>query len=165
MSALTLIGMPGSGKSTIGKLIAHQLGWNFVDLDILILEKTSVSHDKILDEQGQEALLKLENDLTVELPFTNLVFSPGGSIIYSQEAMEKIKHESKIIYLELPLTEIQRRLGNNADNSRGIVDFKEKGYVGLYTERTPVYERYAHHIIPCLDLDITTIVERVLRHV
>ncbi len=159
MSTLTLVGMPGSGKSTIGKLVAGKLGWNFVDLDLLILEKTGESHDKILERNGREALLKLENSLTLELPFTKLVFSPGGSIIYSSQAMEKIKRESKIIYLALPLAEIIRRL---ADNSRGIVDFKEKGYTGLYAERTPIYAQYAHYTIPCIGLNMNNIAEKVL---
>lgn len=147
LKAITMIGMPGSGKSSIGKELAKRLGWKFVDLDILILEKTGLSHDRILAEQGRQALLDLENQFTLELPFEKIVFSPGGSIVYSAEAMEKISEGSVVVYLAVPLTEIMRRLGDDENNDRGIVDVKEKGLTGLYNERTNLFEDFAHHVI------------------
>lgn len=147
LNAISLIGMPGSGKSTIGKRLANELGWEFVDLDLVILEKTGISHDKILAEEGRQALLDLENRFTLELQFEKIVFSPGGSLVYSPAAMDKAVKESVMLYLEVPLSEIVSRLGNNADNSRGIVDFKEKGFAGLFAERTPLFKQYARHTI------------------
>jgi shikimate kinase len=81
---ITLIGMPGSGKSTIGKLLAKKSDRKFIDLDILIKVKSGKSHTDILAEQGDSALLKLEEFYTLGLDFTDTVFSPGGSIVYSR---------------------------------------------------------------------------------
>jgi shikimate kinase len=147
MKGVTLIGMPGSGKSTVGKNLAELLQWKFVDLDKLILEKEGVSHDKILNIKGREELLRLENNYTLGLNLQEVVFSPGGSIVYSPEAMEKLKSETFIIYLDVPLEEIKRRIGDNAGNGRGVVDFKEKGIEGLFAERVPLYQTCAHYTI------------------
>ena len=124
MKGITLIGMPGSGKSTIGKKLAERLKFRFVDLDELIKEKIGRSHAEILEKDGRDALINLENQLTLELNFENTIFSPGGSIIYSLVAMEKLRAETTVIYLELQLQEIQKRLGKNP-NSRGIVGLQE----------------------------------------
>lgn len=158
MKSITLIGMPGSGKSTIGRLLARRLKVRFIDLDELIHEKEKKSHSQILKENGEKELLKLEEIYTLGLDFSSLVFSPGGSIVYSPKAMEKIKKESKIIYLELPFSEIKNRLGRHAA-TRGIVRLTEKGLKGLFEERTPLYQSFAYHIINCnglLDIEIVS---------
>ena len=146
-NAITLIGMPTSGKSTIGKILAKKLGWDFVDLDDLIKEKTGKSYDEILDRDGEKRLLDLENQLTLELDFgKGLVFSPGGSIIYSLEAMKKIKNETRIIYIELPFFEIEKRLKERPIKG-GIIGLKEKGLKKLFEERSLVYSKFADDII------------------
>lgn len=160
MKGITLIGMPGAGKSTIGKLLAKKLGYKFVDLDFLIKEKEGRSHADILEKDGVEALLGVEEKHTLDLDLDKIVFSPGGSIIYSPEAMEKLKDETRIIYLELPLGDIKKRLGKNIE-TRGIVGLKEKGPENLFQERTPLYESFADHIIHCANLEDKKIVEKI----
>ena len=146
-NAITLIGMPASGKSTIGKILAKKLGWDFVDLDDLIKEKTGKSYDEILEQDGEQKLLDLEDQLTLDLDLgKGLVFSPGGSIIYSSEAMEKIKNETRVIYIDLSLAEIEKRLKERPIKG-GIVGLKEKGLKKLFEERDLAYKKFTDDII------------------
>ena len=161
MKGITLVGMPGSGKSTVGQILAKQLGWNFVDLDILIKEKIGKTHQEILEEQGEKEFIKLEGKLTTVLNFENTVFSPGGSIIYSEDAIEKLRNETEIFYLNLPLQEIKKRLGEGIDY-RGIVGLKEKGIEALFEERVPAYKSCAHHTLDCHGFDEKKIAEGIL---
>lgn len=185
MKGITLIGMPGAGKSTIGKTLADRLGFQFVDLDVLICEKEGRSHDQISREKGDAELMRLEEKYTLELDFSCFlhsrgrfriaevpakrgvearcsctVFSPGGSIVYSPRAMEKLRAETTVVYLELPLLEIENRLGNGAA-TRGIVGLSEKGLGGLFEERASLYQSFAHQTINCFGLNDKTIVEKI----
>ncbi|MCL5017125.1 MAG: shikimate kinase [Patescibacteria group bacterium] len=161
-NAITLIGMPTSGKSTIGKLVADKLGWDFTDLDDLIKEKTGKSYDEILEQGGEKELLDMENRFTLELDFgKGLIFSPGGSLIYSVEAMEKAARETKIIYIELPLKEIEIRLGLRPIKG-GIVGLKEKGLKKLFEERDVAYRKFADYIIKADNLSEEELVIKVL---
>jgi len=159
---ITLIGMPGSGKSTIGKKLAHALGWNFIDLDILINKKEGKSHSLIMEERGESGLMRLEENYTLPLNLERTVFSPGGSIVYSKKAMEKLSAETRIIYLDLPLKEIKRRLGAGAA-SRGIIGLEEKGLGGLFNERQALYQKTAHQKIMCLGLGAQAIISKIIK--
>ena len=160
MKSITLIGMPGVGKSTIGRILAERLGFKFVDLDVLIYDKEGKSHDVVARESGDHKLMELENKYTLELDLTNTIFSPGGSIVYSPQAMEKLQNETNIIYLDLPLEELKGRLSHNLE-TRGIVGLTEKGLDGLFAERTPLYRKFAHHIVDCLGLNEEEIINRI----
>jgi len=164
MKVITLIGMPGAGKSTIGRLLAKELGYDFLDLDVLIKEKTGRSHDLIIAEDGEERFLKLEEELVLGLNFASfargLVFSPGGSIVYSLPAMEKLKKETTVFYLELPLQAIRDRLGEGA-SARGIIGFKNKGLELVFEERTPLYQSFAHHTLNCQGFSEKRILEGI----
>jgi len=140
VKGITLVGMPGSGKSTAGKALAKSLGWDFIDLDIYIKEKTGRGHEVILDEDGEKALLALEENFTLGIDLNRVVFSPGGSIIYSRAAMKKLKEETLVVYLETPLAEVKKRLAGII-HRRGIVGLKEKGIARLFKERTRVYKK------------------------
>ncbi len=153
--------MPGAGKSTIGKILAKQLDFQFVDLDILIKEKEGRSHADILEKDGMEALLQAEEKYTLGLDFSKTVFSPGGSIIYSPKAMEKLRDETSVVYLKLPLDELCKRLGRGIKD-RGIVGLKTKGLEGLFNERTPLYESFAHHAIDCSKLNDSSISDTII---
>ena len=166
---VTLIGMPGVGKSTIGRLLADRLGFGFVDLDVLIHQQEGVGHSDILKEKGEEALLKLEEDYALKLDFIaavnksavrGLVFSPGGSIIYSEKAMAKLHSETTILFLDLPFLEIKKRLGNKAEH-RGIVGLSKKTLEDIFKERLPMYRLAADHTINCVGLADEEVVEKI----
>ena len=160
MKGITLIGMPGAGKSTIGKKLAKKLKFKFVDLDILIKDKDGKSHTSVLEGQGEKKLLSLESQYTLALNLEKTVFSPGGSIVYSPVAMEKLRNETTIIYLDLPISIIKKRLGKNI-NQRGIVGLAEKGLDGLFSERTPLYLSAAHYVIPCVNLSDEKVINKI----
>ncbi len=137
--------MPFSGKSTIGKLTAKDLGWEFLDLDELIKKEQGIFHSDFLEKFGDEALLDLEEKLTLKQELTNKIFSPGGSIIFKEKAMGKIKLETIVVYLKVSLEDLKRRAVNL--NSRGIVGLKKFGFDKIFELRTPIYEKFADIII------------------
>lgn len=166
---VTLIGMPGVGKSTIGRLLADRLGFGFVDLDVLIRQQEGAKHSDILKEKGEEALLKLEEDYALKLDFITvvnksavrgLVFAPGGSIIYSEKVMEKLRNETTILFLDLPFLEIKKRLENHAEH-RGIVGLSKKSLEDIFKERLPMYRLAADHTVNCVSLADEEVVEKI----
>lgn len=140
-SNITLIGMPSSGKSTIGVLLAKRLGYSFVDVDIVIQEKEGRLLKEIIAEQGMDGFMEVENRINAELDVTHSVIAPGGSVIFGKEAMEHYKEISQIVYLKLGLQEVERRIGNVVD--RGVVLKEGQTLKDLYEERIPYYEKYA----------------------
>lgn len=156
--------MSGSGKSTIGMLLAERIGFKFIDLDELIKNKEGKSHAAVLEEDGEEKLLQLEEVHTLNLDCTQTVFSPGGSIIYSPRAMEKLRNETTVVYVNMPLEEIKQHVKNDFEH-RGIVGLKEKGIDRLFMERAPIYENVAHHIINCGGLPKERIVDEIVRFI
>lgn len=138
---ITLIGMPASGKSTIGVLLAKRLGYSFVDVDIVIQEKEKRLLKEIIAQEGTEGFMAVENRINAELDVDHSVIAPGGSVIYGKEAMEHLKEISTIVYLKLSYEDLKERLGNLVD--RGVVLKDGMTLLDLYEERVPYYERYA----------------------
>ena len=141
ISNITLIGMPGSGKSTIGVLLAKRLGYSFVDVDIVIQEKTGKLLREIMAEQGIDGFLKLEEQINQGLQAKHSVIAPGGSVIYGEQAMAHLREISRLVYLKLSYEELEKRLGDLTD--RGVAIRPGMTLRGLYDERVPLYERYA----------------------
>ncbi|MDP3999395.1 MAG: shikimate kinase [bacterium] len=160
MKGITLIGMPGAGKSTIGKKLADSLGWKFLDLDILIQEKTGLAPAEFIGKNGDTAFLELEEELSLDLNLAETVFAPGGSIIYSTRAMNKLKSETQIFYLDLPLEEVKKRLGPKP-LERGIIGLARWGLEGLFTERHYLYQTYAHQTISFSDAGDQDVIEQI----
>lgn len=138
---ITLIGMPASGKSTVGVLLAKRLGYSFVDCDILIQEQEGRLLKEIIAEDGLEGFMEIENQVNASLQVTRSVIAPGGSVIYGKEAMEHLKEISLIVYLKLSYEELESRLGNLVD--RGVVLRDGMTLLDLYNERVVYYEKYA----------------------
>ena len=110
-SNITLVGMPASGKSTIGVLLAKRLGYSFVDVDIVIQEKTGQLLKEIIAERGTEGFLKVEESVNAELETERSVIAPGGSVIYGPKAMEHLHEISTVVYLKLSYEDVKQRLG------------------------------------------------------
>lgn len=138
---ITLIGMPSSGKSTIGVLLAKRLGYSFVDVDILIQEQEKRLLKEIIQEEGLDGFLKVEERVNAGLKVERSVIAPGGSVIYGSRAMEHLKEISEVIYLKMSYAELERRVGNVKD--RGVVLKPGFTLMDLYRERVPLYEKYA----------------------
>jgi shikimate kinase len=157
---ITLIGMPASGKSTVGVLLAKRLGYSFVDVDIVIQEQEGRLLKEIIAEEGQEGFLHVENRVNAELSVHNSVIAPGGSVIYGKEAMEHLKNISTVVYLKLTYEAVEERLGNLTD--RGVVLKDGMTLKDLYEERIPYYEKYADITVDETGIDAGGIVD-VLR--
>jgi len=139
---ITLIGMAGVGKSTIGKALAKRLGYTFIDIDSLIKEKTGMSLQTLIDTRGDSTLVRLEEETVLVLDLKdNSIISPGGSVVYSEKAMNFLKENSTIIFLDAPFRRIIKRIRN--PRKRGLVGFKDRSLRELYEERLVLYRKYA----------------------
>jgi len=144
---IVLIGMPGAGKSTLGVLLAKALGMDFVDTDIVIQQQAGRLLQEIIDHDGIEAFLRLEEEIVSDLKIKNSVVATGGSIIYSERAMQALKQDGQVFYLNVPGDEIARRLQNIT--TRGIVIKPGQSLQDVYEARGPLYSQYADHTIDC----------------
>lgn len=138
---ITLIGMPASGKSTVGVLLAKRLGFSFVDVDIIIQEREKRLLKEIIAQDGLDGFLEVENRINASLDVDHSIIAPGGSVIYGKEAMEHLKKISTIVYLKLSYKDVEARLGNLVD--RGVALKDGMTLRDLYDERIPYYEKYA----------------------
>lgn len=138
---ITLIGMPASGKSSVGVVLAKRLGKKFVDTDIVIQEKYGKLLKELIEEHGDEGFREIEDEVNAGLDLDNCIISPGGSVVYGEKAMQHLKEISVIIYLELSYTAIKSRLGDLRE--RGITLKEGQSLKDLYLERVPLYEKYA----------------------
>ena len=141
MDDIVLIGMPGSGKSTVGVLLAKALGCLFTDVDLLISHRAKKPLQRILDEDGLEAFLALEEEVGSRLRAENTVIATGGSMVLSDKAMRHLKTLGTVVYIDVPFEEIERRVTNI--KTRGIVFHPNQTLADVYRERKPLYERWA----------------------
>ena len=159
-SNITLVGMPASGKSTIGVLLAKRLGYSFVDVDIVIQEKTGQLLKEIIAERGTDGFLKVEEDINAELETERSVIAPGGSVIYGPKAMEHLHEISTVVYLKLSYEDVKQRLGDLKD--RGVALKDGMTLLDLYNERVPLYEKYADLVMECEGRQIRQIVAQIV---
>ena len=142
-----LIGMSGAGKSTLGVLLAKALGKHFVDTDILIQQHTGKLLQNIIDSEGVNRFLEIEEAIVSSIDLHNCVIATGGSVVYSEAAMCHLKKHGITVYLSVDYAELSKRLANISD--RGIV-FKGKNDLhAVYLERLPLYSAYADITVEC----------------
>ena len=161
MKNIVLIGMPAVGKSTIGVLLAKSLLLSFTDTDLLIQEKYKKSLCDIIKDNGTEAFLKIEEDIILNTDFKNSVIATGGSAVFGESAMNKLKESGTIIYLSLPMSEIKKRIGDI--KSRGVVLTNGTTVDDIFEERKPLYEKYADVKIDCYNLTVEECVEKIIK--
>lgn len=141
--SIVLIGMPGSGKSTVGRLLAKRLNIDFCDTDDLIRDNTGEPLQDTLDKYGKDAFLETERSTLVNfIPDKPMVIATGGSVVLHSDAMEHLKTFGTIVFLDADLPLIRKRLWNL--DSRGIVfNDNEEDVLGVYREREPKYYHYS----------------------
>jgi shikimate kinase len=137
-----LIGMPGAGKSTVGKLLARSLSLAFLDTDQLMEERWGCSLQEVIDSEGLKAFRLKEEETILSLNVVRHVISTGGSVVYYPPAMAHLRNLGHILWLDLPLHEIERRVAEGVEN-RGLVRTPDQSIADLYHQRRPLYERYA----------------------
>jgi shikimate kinase len=160
MNNIILIGMPGAGKSTVGVILAKALGMHFIDTDILVQEQAGRLLQELIDEDGPELFKKTEERTILSLNARNAVIATGGSVVFSQRAMEHLKSGGIVLYLAVPFEEMARRLRNIT--TRGIVIVPGQSLRDMYTERLPLYEQYADRTIDSTGDDFETVVRNVI---
>ena len=145
MANIILIGMPSCGKSTVGVLLAKNLGYRFIDSDILIQEREGKLLHEIISEQGLDGFIAVENAVNASIEIDRAVIATGGSVVYGTEAMSHLKRIGRVIYLKISYETLAARLGDYVH--RGVV--LQKGYTlrDMYEERAVLYEKYADVII------------------
>lgn len=142
---IVLIGMPTSGKSTVGVVLAKKMGYSFIDTDLVIQEKEGRLLREIISQEGIDGFQAIENRINAEVNAERAVIAPGGSVIYGKEAMEHFKKTSLIIYLKITYEELELRMGDVVN--RGVTLRDGMSLLDLYNERVPLYEKYADRVI------------------
>ena len=140
-SNILLIGMPGSGKSTIGRLLSKRTGMPVVDTDDLLIEKEQIPLQAIIHDKGLDYFYEAEARVLSELMLKGYIISTGGSAVYYTEAMEKLRECCVVVYLEASVARLLRNIRNL--DSRGIALKPGQTFEDLYAERCPLYEKYA----------------------
>lgn len=156
---VVLIGMPGAGKSTLGVVLAKIMGKGFLDADLVIQSRYGKTLARLIDEQGIDGFLEMENQVLAGLDVSDTVISTGGSAVYSSEAMAALRASGTVVYLHVETDELASRLGDLTE--RGVVmrDGMTDDLEALAAERTPLYRRYAD-----LEFDSVGPSIRVLAH-
>lgn len=162
-SNIVLIGMPGSGKSTVGVVLAKEAVLDFVDTDVLIQNREQCSLQSIVDTQGHEVLKQIEEDVILESIFEDQVVATGGSAAYSARSMAHLKQNSILIFLNVSLENLKLRIKNFT--TRGIAKGLNQSFDELFEERYKLYKKYADFVIECNGTTVEEVVEKIISEV
>lgn len=157
---IALIGMPGSGKSTVGVLLAKASGRDFVDTDLLIQSRAGATLQTIVDENGYEALREVEEQVLLSLSLSHHVIATGGSVVYSAAGMAHLQTSSVVVFLDVALATVRERIGDYS--LRGISKRPDQTIEDLFDERLDLYRRYADVVITCDDRSMEQVLEAVM---
>lgn len=141
MDNIILIGMPSCGKSTLGRILAKELGYGYVDTDDIIIRQNGCPLRDILDAEGVDGFVRREEEAICSVQAQRTVIATGGSAIYSEKAMAHLKTLGRVVYLCLTFDEVERRLGDL--HARGVAIAPGSTLQDLFNERVPLYEKYA----------------------
>ena len=158
---LILIGMPASGKSTVGVILAKVIGYDFIDSDLLIQKKEGMRLADIIKKKGIDGFLEVENEVNASIEASQCVIATGGSAVYGEEAMKHLREIGAVIYLQVDYSVIQKRLHNI--RQRGVVLRQGQTLQDLYDERMVLYEKYADLIVREGSGEIEAVVARIIR--
>ena len=151
--------MPGAGKSTIGVVLAKNMGMAFVDSDLVIQEQEGKKLHDLIQEYGLDGFLAIEGRVNASLHPKTAVIATGGSAVYHEQAMDHLRSIATICYLKLSYEGIRERLGDLAE--RGVVLREGETLRELYDERVPLYEKYANLTIECENKNVMELAKRL----
>ena len=158
-NSISLIGMAGAGKSSIGIKVAQQLNLKFVDSDLLIEERFAQTLQEILDDAGYLKLRAIEEEVLLSIDLADTVLSTGGSAVYSDKSMQYLQQNSLVIYLEVPFDQILERVPSFLD--RGFAKEPSQSIEDAFREREELYQTSAHHIVSNTQ-DINACVSKII---
>ena len=161
MNNLILIGMPGAGKSTLGVQLAKQLGFEFVDTDLLIQMSENKLLQDILEETDYLNLRSIEERLLLGLDVQSHVIAPGGSAVYSEAGMAALKSLGPVVFLDVKMQDLVNRIGDYS--KRGIASDQSQRFADIYMERLPLYRKYADISIDCSGKSQSEILEELMQ--
>lgn len=159
---IILIGMPGVGKSTVGVILAKVLGYQFLDADLVIQQQEGKLLREIIEEVGTEGFIEVENRVNASLEVKKTIIATGGSVVYGKEAMEHLSNIGTVVYLKVPFKTLEKRLADI--KGRGVVLKEGQDLLGLFEERTPLYEKYADIMIDEDDLTVEQTVDKLIEN-
>ena len=137
---IILIGPPGSGKTSVGKLLAKRLDRSFVDTDRVIEERTGRKIAEIFAEDGEASFRKVERDVVLEvLDSDQEVISLGGGSVLNEEIQRRLSHEPGVVYLQVSISNAAPRVGFNKDRPLLMLNPRQR-WIELMVERKPIYE-------------------------
>ena len=145
IDTISLIGMPGAGKSTVGVLLAKIGGLRFRDTDLDIQIRAAATLQEILEEQGHARLREIEEQVLMDIPLGQSVISTGGSVVYSGSAMQRLSAAGPVVYLEASLQTLEQRIA--LAPLRGIASSPDQNFAEVFNERTPLYRQYAQYTV------------------
>lgn len=141
MDNIILIGMPSCGKSTLGVVLARKLGYGYLDTDSFISQREKSTLQGIIDKYGLERFLEIESSVGSEIVCDRVIIATGGSMVMSEEAMNNLKSLGKVVYINVPIKELERRLKDFSE--RGIAKNDGETLEDIYNKRKPFYDKYA----------------------
>ena len=160
MKNLVLIGMPGSGKSTCGVLLAKALCMDFIDTDLVIQRQEGMPLQSVINERGNDYFAAAEERAICSLDLENSVIATGGSVVYSDSAMAHLRSNALTVYLRISCDTMVCRIADMS--SRGILLREGETLEGMYDERISLYEKYADHIVKCDDKSVEETVSEIV---
>ena len=160
MKNIIFIGMPAVGKSTVGVVVAKRLGYEFIDTDLLIQKQENRLLREIIAEEGLDGFLSIENQVNRDVEAEHAVISPGGSVVYCEEAMKHYKEIGTIVYLHASFEVINSRLKNA--KKRGVALRDGQTLKDLYDERVVLFEKYADITVSEDGLELEETIENVM---
>ena len=160
MSNIILIGMPGSGKSTLGVLLAKSIGYSFLDSDLVIQKREGRKLFEIINEIGLDGFIGCEESAVKSIDTDETVIATGGSVVLSEDAMEHLRKMGSIVYLKVSPSDLEMRIKNI--KTRGIVMSKNETIYDVYNARAPLYEKYADITVDLCNSHIEESVEKIM---
>lgn len=152
--------MPGSGKSTVGIILAKRLSYGFIDTDILIQTSERRSLQTIVDNDGYMVLRNIEERVILDINCSTQVIATGGSAVYSQQAMSHLKELGDIIFLDVKMSVLINRIKDMA--TRGLARRPDQSFDDLFAERSALYGKYAEITIHCSTMGVDEICDKVV---